>query len=44
MNDFYDDLAPFFHLIFQDWDASIRRRGEQLSRILQLGAASAGRP
>ncbi|HVS00912.1 MAG TPA: class I SAM-dependent methyltransferase, partial [Thermoanaerobaculia bacterium] len=35
MTGFYDDLAPLFHLIFQDWDASIRRQGEQLKRILQ---------
>jgi SAM-dependent methyltransferase len=35
MTDFYDDLAPLFHLIFQDWDASIRWQGEQLQRILQ---------
>ena len=34
MSDFYDALAPRFHLIFQDWDASIRRQGEQLRRIL----------
>ncbi|WP_406444403.1 hypothetical protein OHB14_36300 [Streptomyces sp. NBC_01613] len=24
--DFYDDLAPDYHLIFPDWDASMRRQ------------------
>jgi SAM-dependent methyltransferase len=35
MDDFYDQLAPLFHLIYQDWDASIARQGEQLSKIIQ---------
>src|ERR1700722_7818888 len=35
MDDFYDQLAPLYHLIFQDWDASIALQGEQLSRILR---------
>ncbi len=30
----YDDLVPFFHLIFQDWDASIERQGKQLTSII----------
>ena len=35
MPTFYDDLAPLYHLIFPDWDASIRRQGEDLSRIIK---------
>jgi len=35
MADFYDEFAPLFHLIFQDWEASIERQGEQLQHILQ---------
>lgn len=35
MSFFYDEFAPLYHLIFQDWDASIERQGEQLKRILQ---------
>jgi SAM-dependent methyltransferase len=35
MSDFYDQLAPFYHLIFQDWNASIRRQGEQLSALIE---------
>lgn len=25
--DFYDGLAPYYHLIFEDWQASIDRHG-----------------
>jgi SAM-dependent methyltransferase len=35
MPDFYDELAPLYHLIHQDWDASIRRQGEQLSALIR---------
>lgn len=35
MADFYDELTPFYHLVHQDWDASIRRQGEQLAAIIQ---------
>jgi SAM-dependent methyltransferase len=35
MPDFYDELAPLYHLIYQDWDASIRRQGEQLSTLIK---------
>jgi SAM-dependent methyltransferase len=34
MSEFYDQLAPFYHLIFQDWNATIRRQGEQLSAVI----------
>jgi SAM-dependent methyltransferase len=32
---FYDRLAPFYHLIFEDWDASIARQGGQLEAIIR---------
>jgi SAM-dependent methyltransferase len=35
MSDFYDDLAPLYHLLFQDWDASIERQGRQLTTIIR---------
>jgi SAM-dependent methyltransferase len=35
MTDFYDQLTPFYHLIYQDWDASIARQGAQLSAIIE---------
>jgi SAM-dependent methyltransferase len=35
MNDFYDQLAPLYHLIYQDWNATISLQGQQLSEIIQ---------
>src|SRR5262245_26072772 len=32
---FYDQLAPFYHLIFPDWEASIRRQADALGSILR---------
>ena len=32
--DFYDELAPFYHLLYPDWTASIARQGGQLSALL----------
>jgi SAM-dependent methyltransferase len=31
---FYNDLAEHYHLLFEDWDASIRRQQTILSRLL----------
>ena len=33
--DFYDSLAPFYHLIYPDWNASIQRQGEQLGALIE---------
>ncbi|MGW0826527.1 methyltransferase domain-containing protein [Streptomyces sp. NPDC002845] len=40
---FYDQLAPDYHLIFPDWDASMARQGAALDRLVRdrLGAADA---
>lgn len=35
MADFYDELAPIYHLIHQDWNASIELQGEQLSSLVR---------
>lgn len=32
--DFYDRLAPFYHLIFPDWEASIARQADALESII----------
>lgn len=32
---FYDRLAANYHLIFEDWDASIRRQGAAVGAILE---------
>jgi SAM-dependent methyltransferase len=35
MSDFYNDLAPHYHLLFEDWDAGIDRQGRHLSGIIR---------
>jgi SAM-dependent methyltransferase len=35
MNDFYNDLAPLYHLVYQDWAASLVRQGEQLAALIK---------
>jgi len=35
MEDFYDDLAPLYHLLFEDWDAGIVRQGRNLTSIIR---------
>lgn len=35
---FYDKLAPFYHLLYGDWETSIRVQGQGLSKLLaELG-------
>ena len=31
---FYDSMADYYHLIFEDWDASMRRQGAALAKLL----------
>jgi SAM-dependent methyltransferase len=33
--DFYDALAPLYHLIFADWEASVERQGAALDALLR---------
>ncbi len=35
MHEFYDRLASNYHLIFDDWEESMRRQGHQLSEIIR---------
>jgi SAM-dependent methyltransferase len=35
MDDFYDRLAPFYHLIYADWDDSITRQAAQLDAVIR---------
>jgi SAM-dependent methyltransferase len=35
MDTFYDDLARFYHLVYEDWNASIARQGVQLSSLIE---------
>ena len=32
--DFYDGLAPYYHLLYPDWDASIERQSRGLAHVL----------
>src|SRR5215510_15676327 len=31
---FYDDLAPWYHLIFEDWERSVARQGQALASLI----------
>jgi SAM-dependent methyltransferase len=33
--DFYDDLAPYYHLIYEDWEQAIAKQGAVLAGLLQ---------
>ncbi|MFE3269323.1 class I SAM-dependent methyltransferase [Streptomyces sp. NPDC059215] len=35
VRDFYDELAPDYHLMFQDWDASMAYQAEVLSELVR---------
>lgn len=35
MSDFYDEMAPYYHLLYEDWDASIAWQGELLAGIIK---------
>jgi SAM-dependent methyltransferase len=39
--DFYDRLAPFYHLIYPDWEASVARQGAALDAIVRERLAGA---
>src|SRR6266700_8049565 len=33
--EFYDQLAPLYHLIYPDWEASIRRQAAALNSVIR---------
>ena len=41
---FYDDLAPYYHLLYGDWEASIVQQGEALGALLQAAGVHPGDP
>lgn len=43
-SDFYDRLAPFYHLLYGDWDAAVRTQGEALARLLDMRGVGQGEP
>ena len=38
--DFYDTLAPYYHLIYADWEASIKNQGQALDAIIRSASHS----
>lgn len=43
-SDFYDRLAPFYHLLYGDWDAAVRTQGEALAHLLHTRGVGPGDP
>jgi SAM-dependent methyltransferase len=41
-SEFYDQLAPYYHLLYGDWEAAIAMQSAELSQLLQDAGVSAG--
>lgn len=41
---FYDQLAPYYHLLYGDWEGSVARQGEALAKLLREAGVDAGEP
>jgi SAM-dependent methyltransferase len=41
VEEFYGNLAPFYHLIYPDWEASIRRQAGHLDQLIRENWSSA---
>ncbi len=41
VQEFYQHLAPDYHFIFKDWEASVRRQGEVLDKLIRAEMSSA---
>lgn len=41
---FYDQLAPYYHLLYGDWENSISKQGEALAKLLREAGVAAGEP
>lgn len=39
---FYDELAPYYHLLYGDWGRAVKEQGEALSALLQELGIEAG--
>lgn len=35
MQDFYDELSPYYHLIYQNWESSVEQQAKQLSELIR---------
>lgn len=41
VSDFYDELAPEYHLIYDDWNATVEQQGRALDRLIRSRLADA---
>jgi SAM-dependent methyltransferase len=41
---FYDQLAPYYHLLYGDWGSSIAKQGKALASLLGAAGVSPGEP
>jgi SAM-dependent methyltransferase len=41
---FYDQLAPYYHLLYPDWEASVARQSRGLAAVLSEFGVAAGSP
>jgi glycine/sarcosine N-methyltransferase len=39
---FYDELAPYYHLLYADWEASVDRQGDALAAVLVARGVAPG--
>jgi 2-polyprenyl-3-methyl-5-hydroxy-6-metoxy-1,4-benzoquinol methylase len=39
---FYDELAPYYHLLYADWEASVARQGAALAAVLAARGVAPG--
>jgi hypothetical protein len=35
---FYDQLAPYFHFLYSDWEASVARRDDRCFQLLLVAS------
>ena len=40
--EFYDRMADYYHLIFEDWERAIERQGEVLAGVLRDAGVGSG--
>jgi SAM-dependent methyltransferase len=41
---FYDQLAPYYHLLYGDWESSVTKQGVALAKLLKEGGIATGEP
>ena len=38
----YDQLAPYYHLLYGDWESSVAKQRDALAKLLQEAGVAAG--